>query len=309
MKLSVVIPTYNEVQNVPILYAELVGVLKQLKHKYEIIFIDDGSTDGTRQRLRELHKHDKNVKVVFHKMNSGQTAAMDTGFKYAHGDVIITMDADLQNDPADIPKLLRKMQEGYDVVSGWRKYRRDPITKKIVSKFAHFLRSLMATERIHDSGCTLKAYKKECFDGLDLYGEMHRYIPSLLTWRGFRVGEIVVNHRARKHGRTKYGTMRLFRGFLDLFVIKFWMQYSFRPMHLFGGIGLMFFGIGALVSVYLLLLKFFYNQSLSDRPLLILAALMILLGFQLFMLGVLMDALTKIYYRQNPIHRTGEILE
>jgi glycosyltransferase involved in cell wall biosynthesis len=309
MKLSIVIPTYNEVENVSRLYAELTPVLKKLKDPHEIIYVDDGSTDGTRQKLRELHAKDKNVKVLLHRRNFGQTAAMDTGFKYAHGDIIITMDADLQNDPADIPRLLAKMEEGYDVVSGWRKNRQDPISKKLLSKLAGFLRRLMTREKIHDSGCTLKAYRKECFAGLDLYGEMHRYIPAILTWRGFRVGEIVVNHRARQFGKTKYGMRRLFRGFLDLLVVKFWMQYSSRPIHLFGGLGLWCFGLGFISGLYLVIRKFFYAEAIANRPLLMLVVLLLILGVQFFGMGVMTDALTKIYYRNAPISRVGETLE
>jgi glycosyltransferase involved in cell wall biosynthesis len=309
MKLSIVIPAFNEVENVGRLYQELVPVLKGLKTPYEIIFVDDGSTDGTRQKLRELHEKDHDVKVLFQRRNFGQTAAMDTGFKYAHGDVIITMDADLQNDPADIPRLLAKMKEGYDVVSGWRKNRQDPFGKKVLSLFAGFLRRAMTNERIHDSGCTLKAYRKECFNGLDLYGEMHRYIPAILTWRGYRVGEIVVNHRPRKFGKSKYGLQRLVRGFLDLLIVKFWMQYSSRPIHLFGGLGLSCFGLGFISGIYLLVRKLFYNEAIANRPLLLLVVLLLILGVQFFGMGVITDALTKIYYRAAPISRVGETLE
>ena len=309
MKLSIVIPTYNEEQNVSLLYEELIRTLKPLKHPYEIIYVDDGSSDGTRQALRQLHTKDKNVKILFHRRNFGQSAAMDTGFKYAHGDVIITMDADLQNDPADIPKLLEKMNEGYDVVSGWRKYRQDPLSKKVFSKFAGFMRRSLTRERIHDSGCTLKAFKKECFTNLDIYGEMHRYIPAILTWRGFRVGEIVVNHRARKFGTTKYGMKRLFRGFLDLILVKFWMQYSSRPMHLFGGAGLWCFGLGFIGGLYLLFVKFINGEAIANRPMLMLVVLLLVLGVQFFGMGVMTDALTRIYYHQSPISRANEILE
>jgi len=309
MKLSIVIPTYNEAENVGRLYSELLPVLKALKHPYEIIYVDDGSTDGTRQKLRELNAKDRTAKILFHRRNFGQTAAMDTGFKYATGDVIITMDADLQNDPADIPKLLAKMNEGFDVVSGWRKYRKDPLGKKLFSRFAGLMRRMLTREKIHDSGCTLKAYRKECFRGLDLYGEMHRYIPAILTWRGYRVTELVVNHRARQFGKSKYGMSRLFRGFLDLLVVKFWMQYSARPIHLFGGLGLSCFGLGFVAGLYLLVRKLFYAESIANRPLLLLVVLLIILGVQFFGMGVMTDALTKIYYRTAPISRVGETLE
>ncbi|MBI4150518.1 glycosyltransferase family 2 protein [Candidatus Woesearchaeota archaeon] len=308
MKLSIVIPTFNEAQNVPLLHDELSKVLKGLKHQYEIIFVDDGSNDGTRDALRRLAS-DKNVKVLFHRRNFGQTAAMDSGFKYAHGDIIITMDADLQNDPADIPKLLAKLDEGYDVVSGWRKHRQDPVSKKLFSRIAGSLRRMLTREKIHDSGCTLKAYRKECFANLDLYGEMHRYIPAILTWRGFRVTEIVVNHRARKFGTTKYGMGRILRGFLDLLIVKFWMQYSARPIQLFGRLGLCCFALGFFAGLYLLWQKFADGQAIANRPLLLLVVLLVLLGVQFFGMGVITDALTKIYYRSSPISRVSETLE
>jgi glycosyltransferase involved in cell wall biosynthesis len=308
-KLSIVIPTYNEKDNVLLLYNELVPVLKKIKAKHEIVYVDDGSTDGTREQLAQLHKKDKNVKVLLHRKNFGQTPAMDTGFKYASGDVIITMDADLQNDPADIPRLLEKLDEGFDVVSGWRKHRKDPFSKKILSRFAGLLRKILTKEKIHDSGCTLKAFKKECFTNLDLFGEMHRYIPAILEWRGFRISEIVVNHRPRVHGKTKYGAGRLARGFFDLLAVSFWMKYSNRPIHLFGGLGLGCFALGFIGGVWLLIEKFVMGLALANRPLLLLVVLLIILGVQFFAMGVITDALVKIYYRTSPITKTDKILE
>lgn len=309
MKLSIVVPAVNEEQNVGILATEIKKTLKTAKLDYELIFVDDGSTDGTRAALRALHAKDKNVKVLFHRKNFGQTAAMDSGIKHAKGDVIITMDADLQNDPSDIPKLLAKMTEGYDVISGWRKNRQDPFSKKILSKFAGSIRRGLTKEKIHDSGCTLKAFKRECFENLDLYGEMHRYIPAILMWRGFRIGEIVVNHRPRQFGKTKYGMGRLLRGFLDLLIVSFWMQYSTRPIQLFGRLGLGCFGLGFIGGIYLLWQKFVQGEAIANRPLLTLVVLLILLGVQFFGMGIITDALTKIYYRSSPISRVGEALE
>ena len=309
MKLSIVVPALNEEQNVGILAAEIKKTLKTAKLDYEVIFVDDGSTDSTRAALRALHAKDKSVKVLFHRKNFGQTAAMDSGIKHAKGDVIITMDADLQNDPSDIPRLLAKMNEGFDVVSGWRKNRQDPFSKKILSLFAGSIRRSLTKEKIHDSGCTLKAFKRECFDNLDLYGEMHRYIPAILMWRGFRVGELVVNHRPRQFGKTKYGMSRLLRGFLDLLIVSFWMQYSSRPIQLFGRLGLGCFGLGFIGGVYLLWQKFALGEAIANRPLLTLVVLLILLGVQFFGMGIITDALTKIYYRSSPISRVGEALE
>lgn len=297
--ISIVIPTFNEEKNVRLLYNELRPVLDKLNKKYEIIYVDDGSTDRTYDELVSMNNADKIVKVIQFRKNFGQTAAMDCGFKSAQGKVIIVMDADLQNDPNDIPRLLEKMDEGYDVVSGWRYNRRDPFSKKVFSKVANIIRRNLTGEKIHDSGCSLKAYKKECFDDLDLYGEMHRFIPALLMWKGFKIGEIKVNHRKRKHGKTKYGIKRLLKGFLDILVVKFWMQYSGRPIHLFGGLGILSFFFGFLIGIYLTILKLFFSQPLSNRPLLLLSMLLVILGVQLFMFGVLADIMIKNYFSGN----------
>jgi glycosyltransferase involved in cell wall biosynthesis len=299
--LSIVVPAYNEAENLPVLHEELTAALKRLGKSYEIIIIDDGSTDGSYESLLKLQQRDAHLVIIRFRRNFGQTAAMDSGFKQAQGDVIVTMDADLQNDPADIAALLESMEsEKLDVVSGWRWQRRDPIGKRLVSKFANGLRKMLTGERIHDSGCTLKAFRKECFDGLDLQGEMHRFIPAILMWRGFKVGEVKTNHRERKFGRTKYGVNRLLRGFLDLLVVKFWMQYSTSPIRLFGGVGLLMFFLGGMVGAYLTILKLVYQVGLSDRPLLLLAALLMIVGVQLVMFGFLADILVKLFFRGHP---------
>ena len=212
--LSIVIPAYNEQENIPRLYRALSDVLKG--KKYEIIIVDDGSKDNTFKVCEEIHQKDKKLKVIKFRRNFGQTAAFDAGIKHSKSKVIITMDADLQNDPNDISLLLNKLNEGYDCISGWRFKRKDPFMKKFVSFFANIFRRLVSSEeQVHDSGCSLKAYKKECFDNLNLYGEMHRFIPSILFWKGFRVGEVKVSHHPRKYGKTKYGVMRIIKGFLD----------------------------------------------------------------------------------------------
>jgi len=295
--LSIVIPAYNEEQNVPLLASQIKKAVDRLKKTYEIIFIDDGSRDNTFAVLKRLHDLDlEHVRVIRMRKNFGQTAAFDAGFKHARGKIIITMDADLQNDPEDIPLLLNKMKEGYDVVSGWRWQRKDPFSKKILSKFANLLRRIVTKENVHDSGCSLKAYKRECFADLNLYGEMHRYIPAILQWKGFKIGEVKVHHRLRKYGKTKYTLTRVLKGFLDLLVVKFWMQYSSRPMHLFGTIGIFSFLLGIITSVYLTIMKFLYHQSLANRPLLLLAILLMIMGIQFIIFGFLGDMLMKIYY-------------
>jgi glycosyltransferase involved in cell wall biosynthesis len=308
LALSIVIPAYNEAENLPVLVQELTSVLRKLGKSYEIIVIDDGSTDGSYDALLKMQQHDATLVLIRFRRNFGQTAAMDAGFKHALGKVIITMDADLQNDPADIPLLLKEMEDKkLDVVSGWRWKRKDPLGKRIVSRLANGLRKMLTGERIHDSGCTLKAFKRECFDGLDLQGEMHRFIPAILMWRGFKIGEVKTNHRERKFGKTKYGIKRIMRGFLDLLVVKFWMQYSTAPIRLFGSMGILFGIVGIVIAAYLTVMKILYKISLSERPLLLLAVLLILLGVQLIMFGFLADILVKLYYRGHPNYVIAEI--
>jgi len=311
MDLSIVIPAYNEEKNIEPLYNELKEVLHSLNKEYEIIFIDDGSSDATFENIRKLHDKDKKVKIIKLRRNFGQTSAMDAGFKAASGKIIIAMDADLQNDPKDIPKLLNKINESYDVVCGWRKKRKDPLTKHITSRIANILRRLIINDKIHDSGCTLKAYKKECFEDLDLYGEMHRFIPALLKWKGFKITEIIVNHRARKFGKTKYSITRVLKGFLDMLVVKFWMQYSARPVHLFGGLGILFGFVGFVIALYLTILKLFYNIPIGNRPLLFLAGLLIIIGVQFVIFGFLADIMIKIYYSKEKIkpYKIEKIIE
>lgn len=308
MDISVVIPVYDEEANVAVLYEELKKVLARLNRKYEIIFVDDGSTDGTFDKLLKLKSKDSNVKILKFRRNFGQTAALDAGFKSAKGDIIISMDADLQNDPADIPKLLDRMKEGFDAVSGWRYKRKDPLSKKLFSKAANIFRKMVTGETIHDSGCTLKAYKKECFNDLNLFGEMHRYIPALLMWKGFKIGEVKVNHRPRTHGKTKYRMSRIFRGALDLLVVVFWQRYSTRPIHLFGGLGILSMLAGIISGAYLTIMKFAYGASIANRPLLLLTILLILLGVQFIVFGFLADILIKVYYKDSRNYSIEKII-
>ncbi|MFH2021030.1 MAG: glycosyltransferase family 2 protein [archaeon] len=295
MDLSVVIPAYNEKENIPELYSRLSPVLKGLKITYEIIFIDDGSKDGTFSEMEKLAKKDKSVKVIKFRKNFGQTASWKAGFDNANGELIITMDADLQNDPKDIPNMLKKLDD-YDFVSGWRHKRKDGIAKKAFSLFSRFLRSKIISDPLHDSGCSLKAYKRECLEGLDLQGEMHRYIAELLILQGFKAGEIKVNHLPRSKGKTKYNFVRLPKGFLDLMVVAFWQKYSARPIHLFGGVGILMSLSGFIIGIYLTYVKFMYHVAIANRPLLMLSVLLIVLGLQFFIFGLIADILIKLYY-------------
>ncbi|HLD05554.1 MAG TPA: glycosyltransferase family 2 protein [Candidatus Nanoarchaeia archaeon] len=298
MDLSIVIPVKNEAENIEPLHKELSQTLTKLG-SYEIIFVNDGSTDRSLEVLRRLQKRDSHVVVIQFRKNFGQTAAMDAGFKQAQGDIIIPMDADLQNDPKDIPKLLNKLREGFDVVSGWRKNRQDSAGKSISSRLAHLLRQLLIKEEIHDSGCTLKAYKKECFKDLNLYGEMHRYIPAILRLKGFKIGEVIVNHRPRKSGKTKYGTTRIVKGFFDLLFIKFWNDFSVRPIHFFGSLGLFQYFLAALIFLEQVWKAVYVVGSLELGPLMVLSVLLIITGTLTIMFGFLAEIMIREYYKDR----------
>ncbi len=298
--ISVVVPFYNEEENIEPLYSELSDSLKKMNREYIIILIDDGSTDNTFKNMLKVREKDNKVKIIKFRKNFGQTAALKAGFDLARGNIVISMDGDLQNDPADIPKLVEKIEkEDYDVVCGWRADRKDTISKKATSKFANLLRKMTTGEVIHDSGCTFRAYKTECVKGLDLYGEIHRYIPAMLLWRGYKIGEEKVKHHSRKFGKTKYGLLRIGKGFLDLIVISFWQKYSVRPIHVFGGLGLLLGISGTLIGGYLGFERLFFGKSLSDRPLFLLAVLMVIIGVQFIVSGILADIMLKVYYGQN----------
>jgi len=295
-EISVVIPCFNEEDNVGLLHSEILSACKSLNKTFEIIFIDDGSTDKTFEKLKNI----KQVKIIKFRKNFGQTAALDAGFKEASGKIIITMDGDLQNDPKDIKSLLNKMEESeYDIVSGWRKNRQDSFSKKTVSRGANLLRKFLIKDGIQDSGCTLKAYKRECLQNLDLYGEAHRFIPAILKWKGFKIGEIEVNHRLRTYGETKYNWKRTIKGFLDMLNLWFWRKYSSRPLHFFGGLGILLIMISFIFGLYAFYLKIFRSIDLSDTALTLLSAFTLLGGIQLLIFGLLSDILIKNYYQNS----------
>jgi glycosyltransferase involved in cell wall biosynthesis len=246
-----------------------------------------------------MRGRDGRVKIVKFKKNFGQSAAMAAGFEHAKGGIVVTMDADMQNDPSDIPLLLVELEKGHDVVCGWRKKRKDSISKKLFSLFANGLRRKLTGAAIHDSGCSLRAYRKDCLKSLELYGEMHRYIPAMLSWKGYKIGEVRTNHRPRAHGRTKYGYKRLVKGFLDLILILFWQKYSMRPIHLLGGSGILLAIIGAILGLWLGIERLAFGTALGDRPLFLLAILMIIVGVQFLVFGVLADIMVRIYYGQG----------
>ncbi len=305
MKLSVIIPVYNEEDNIVILYNQLIKVINN--YDYEIIFIDDGSKDNTFKNLESLNKKNSKVRVIRFRKNFGQTAALSAGFDNTKGDVIITMDGDLQNDPSDIPLLINNLKY-YDVVSGWRYNRKDPLfTKKIPSKFSNWIFRKLIGLNIHDSGCSLKAYKKETLDGIKLYGEMHRFIPALIALNGYKIGEVKVKHYERKYGKTKYNFKRLLKGFLDLLYIKFWATYSTRPLHFFGLLGFLQYFLAVLIFIEQII-KAFYVGDLNLGPLLMLGVLFIVTGTLFIIFGFLGEILIRDYYKDKKSYSIEKIL-
>jgi glycosyltransferase involved in cell wall biosynthesis len=300
-KVSIVIPVFNEEENVPILYDKLKKVLDNPGIDYEIIFVDDGSTDRTREILEEIASKDKRVKVIEFARNFGQTSAMMAGMDFATGDVIITMDGDLQNDPEDIPRLLEKIEEGYDVVSGWRKNRKDAaISRKLPSKIANWLIGKITGVRIHDYGCTLKAYRSDVIKKVRLYGELHRFIPALASTvtSTSKIIEIPVKHHPRIYGKSKYGISRTFKVLADLIFIWFLKKFMQKPIHFFGILGLILLLIGSASFLYLVGLKL-SGHSIGGRPLLIISVLFILSGLQMFTTGIISEILMRIYYESQ----------
>lgn len=290
---SVIIPIYNEEDNIIQLHKEVLAACLGSFSDFEIIFVNDGSTDKTLYKAAAL----KPLKIVSLRKNFGQTAAMDAGIKNATKDLIVTMDGDLQNDPKDIPLLVNYLIENnLDVVSGWRKKRHDPFMKKFVSRGANFLRGLFIDDGIHDSGCSLKAYKRRCFEKLDLYGEMHRFIPGLLLIKGYKVGEIEVNHRPRVAGITKYNWKRTVKGFIDMIAIWFWKKYAVRPLHLLGGLGIISFALGSMTAAIAVILYFNEIYYLKNA-LPVIASFLMLTGMNFFISGLMADMLSKTYFQ------------
>lgn len=307
---SIVIPVFEEAESVPHLYRAIKDVMSALPRPYEIIFVDDGSRDGTLEALEGIQKNDENVVVISFRRNFGQTAAMAAGFDYANNDIIITMDADLQNDPRDIPVLLEKIK-GCDVVSGWRKNRKDKfLSRRLPSIAANWLISTVTGVHLHDYGCTLKAYRREVIKNVRLYGEMHRFIPAIASWVGADITEAETTHHARRFGRSKYGISRTIRVFLDLITVKFLQSFSTRPIHAFGAPGLVMGFLGFLVGAYLSFQKVFMGQPIGGRPLLILSVLLIILGVQLVVMGLLGEMLARVYHESQgkPIYTIRKVL-
>ncbi len=300
VEVSVVIPVFNEHESIPELYDRLSASLLSSGKIYEIIFIDDGSTDGTFEVLNGIQFQDSRVWVIQLRRNFGQSAAFSAGFDLAHGEAIVTMDGDLQNDPADIPNLLEKLDEGFDVVSGWRVDRKDLfLTRRLPSMAANAIISKVTGLDLHDYGCSLKAYRQEVVKNIKLYGELHRFIPAIASWMGIKVAEIPVNHSFRKHGRSHYGLGRTLKVFLDLITVKFLLNYATRPLQIFGLAGMISFVAGMGLSIYLSILRLFFDQPLSNRPILLLAVLLIMLGVQLIVMGLLGELIVRTYHESQ----------
>jgi glycosyltransferase involved in cell wall biosynthesis len=311
IEVSIVIPLYNEEGNVIELYRELKDVLLRENISHEILLVNDGSSDSTTQLIKELHHQDHCVTVINFRRNFGQTAAMSAGFDHARGEVIITMDGDLQNDPADIPVLLAKIGEGNDVVTGWRYARKDPfLNRKLPSMIANKIISVITGVHIHDYGCTLKAFRKEITQHIKLYGEMHRFIPAIASGMGAAITEVKVNHRARKYGTSKYGISRTVRVILDLLTVKFLLSYSNRPLHVFGLIGMMSFSLGFFLLMLLVIQRQFYGVPLGDRPMLMMAVLVIFIGVQFITIGLISELQVRTYHesQNKPIYYVRNIL-
>ena len=308
---SIIIPVFNEEQNIFPLYERLISVLRQLAQTYEVIFIDDGSSDNTLKQLKLLCKQDPTVKVISFLRNYGQTSALTAGIDFSKGKIIIPMDGDLQNDPEDILLLLEKMEEGFDVVSGWRKDRKDSfLTRRFPSIIANKIVSFIGGVPLHDYGCTLKAYKRDMLRHIRLYGEMHRFIPIYAHWIGARVSEIVVRHHPRRSGASKYGVIRVFKVILDLLVVKFLLSYSQKPIYVFGGTGLLMILAALLSGAYAVYLKFFKATSFILTPLPLLCVLLLMLGVISILMGFLAEILTRTYYesQKKPTYQIREAL-
>ena len=310
VELSIIIPVYNEVENVKLLLESILNVLINLEKDFEVIFIDDGSTDGTDKVLKELSKKSPQIKAIRFRRNFGQTAALAAGFDYAAGDIIVSLDGDLQNDPKDIPMMINKLEEGYDVISGWRKNRKDDIEmRKIPSIIANRIISKFTGTYLHDYGCSLKVYRKEIAKDLSLYGELHRFIPALASIEGAKIKEVAVNHHSRKYGKSKYNIFRTFKVILDLMTVVFLRKFMTRPLHIFGRIGMGCFFLGFVINLCLVVEKYAFSVDIGQKPLLLLGVLLILTGIQLVSTGIIAEIMIRTYFesQNKSIYRIKEI--
>ncbi|HXG67633.1 MAG TPA: glycosyltransferase family 2 protein [Blastocatellia bacterium] len=299
VNLSVVIPLMNERPALADLYRRLKIILAEIADRYEIIFVDDGSTDGSIEMIKEIHSLDRTVRYIRFRRNFGKSAALAAGFDAARYDIIATMDADLQDLPEELPLLIQKLEDGLDLVSGWRHTRHDKLSRRVGSKIYNTVTSLLTGVRLHDINCGFKCYRREVLDEVQVYGERHRYIPVLASYRGFRLGEVKIDHAPRAHGRSRYGFGRIFGGIFSLLTVILLTRYTNKPLHFFGYLGLLLAGVGLAIDGYLFIMRVFYKQWLSDRPLLILGTLLIIVGVQLVLFGLLAEMIAFSYRREN----------
>ena len=310
--ISVVVPLLNEEGSLEELYREIAAALEPRDDAFEVVFVDDGSSDGSMSVLGRLHDEHSNVVVIHLRRNFGKAAALQAGFLEARGEVIVTIDADLQDDPAEIPQLLAKLDEGFDLVSGWKTRRNDPLARRVFSRVFNWATGVISGVRLHDVNCGLKAYRAEVLQDMRLYGELHRFIPVLAAYQGYRLTEVPVNHRARRHGTSRYGPERYLRGFFDLLSVTFMGRYRYRPLHLFGGIGLLMGAIGFIILTYLTTL-WFWGEGIGTRPLLTLGVLLMVVGIQFVSLGLISELITsqheeRISERERTERMVDEVL-
>lgn len=300
LDISIILPVYNEQENIREMHAEIDAVLRAMNKSYEIIFINDGSSDNSQQELLKIQAQDPNSVIIEFRRNFGQTAAMSAGFDLARGEVVCSMDSDRQNDPRDIPMMIEKLDEGFDMVAGWRHQRQDGLFLRLIpSKIANRLIGFTTDVKLHDYGCSLKVFRWDIVKQLSMYGEMHRFIPAIASWVGARIAEVKVNHRARTAGQSKYGISRTFRVILDLITVKFMMNYSARPLQFFGAIGLVSTTLGTLIGLYVSMQKIFFGVALSDRPILLLSVLLVFIGLQFITSGLLAEMMTRTYHESQ----------
>lgn len=309
-KISIVIPAYNEAENIPVLYREIIEVVSRITDNYEIIFVNDGSMDKTQEEIEKLHNIDKHHIIgIEMRTNFGKAAALKSGFNIAQGKIIITMDADLQDDPKEIPNFISKINEGYDLVSGWKQNRQDSFVKNISSKFFNFITSLFSKIKLHDFNCGFKAYRAEVAKSLDLYGQLHRYIPVIAGNQGYKIAEITIHHRKRKYGKSKYGPVRFLNGFLDLLTVIILTKYFRRPAHFFGSLGTVALGTGFIIGLYITYLKLIYGNIQGRLPLFIAGILLIMVGVQLLSLGLIGEMFVKISGRESESSYIKKVLK
>jgi glycosyltransferase involved in cell wall biosynthesis len=311
MDLSIIIPVYNESQNIPLLHKELTEVLSSLNNEYELVFVNDGSTDNSLENLKKACAEDRKVKIIDLKRNFGQTAAIAAGFDHSEGDVIITMDGDLQNDPQDIPKLLEKLREGYDIVNGWRQKRKDSFLRVVLSRVASSLISRLMGLKLHDYGCTLKAYQRSVVKDLNLYGDMHRLIPAVANANGAKITEIRVQHRPRQYEQSKYGWNRIIKVSLDLILLSFLFEYHTKPIRFFGGLGLLSFLLGTCSTILLIYMKIISGIDMTGNPMIILSVLFFLVSMQFISIGFVSEINIRTYYesQNKKIYSIKEIIQ